>query len=363
MLGGMRLETDRHADVTHTTLSVVFLVVLILGTFWILRPFLTAILWATIISVAGWPALLRLQALVGGRRKLAVAIATILILLTVVVPVELSLETIVRNARNITEEIKSIESITLPAPPPALEHIPLGGRLASKWSWFAGLGPDARAAVLTPYTQKALQWFVAKAGSVGMMLLQFLLTTIITAIMLAKGESTRDGILLFANRLAGRRGRDAAVLAGKTIRGVVLGVVGTALIQTAMGGIGMWMTGVPAAALLTAVMFFLCLAQLGPIFVLAPAVGWLYWSGHSGMGTTLLVIAIITLASDNVIRPLLIKRGADLPLLLIFAGVIGGLIAFGIVGIFIGPVLLAVVYTLLTAWVTADPDFRSALQG
>jgi predicted PurR-regulated permease PerM len=196
-----------------------------------------------------------------------------------------------------------------------------------------------------------------------MMLLQFLLTTIITAIMLAKGESTRDGILLFANRLAGRRGRDAAVLAGKTIRGVVLGVVGTALIQTAMGGIGLWMTGVPAAALLTAVMFFLCLAQLGPIFVLAPAVGWLYWSGHSGMGTTLLVIAIITLASDNVIRPLLIKRGADLPLLLIFAGVIGGLIAFGVVGIFIGPVLLAVVYTLLTAWVTADPDFRSALQG
>jgi predicted PurR-regulated permease PerM len=195
------------------------------------------------------------------------------------------------------------------------------------------------------------------------MLIQFLLTTIITAIMFAKGESTRDGILLFANRLAGGRGRDAAILAGKTIRGVVLGVVGTALIQTAMGGIGLWITGVPAAALITAVMFFLCLAQLGPALVLAPAVAWQYWSGHTGMGTTLLVISIITVASDNVIRPLLIKRGANLPLLLIFAGVIGGLLAFGIVGIFIGPVVLAVVYTLLSAWVSADPDFRSALQG
>jgi predicted PurR-regulated permease PerM len=143
----------------------------------------------------------------------------------------------------------------------------------------------------------------------------------------------------------------------------VLGVVGTALIQTAMGGFGLWITGVPAAALLTAIMFFLCLAQLGPLLVLAPPVVWLYWSGHTGTGTTLLVISVITLASDNVIRPLLIKRGANLPLLLIFAGVIGGLIAFGIVGIFIGPVVLAVVYTLLTAWVTADPDFRSALQG
>src|SRR6516165_2215792 len=112
MLGRMRLEADRNADVTHTTLSVLFLAVLIVLTFWILRPFLTAIVWATIISVAGWPALMRLQGLVGGRRKVAVAIATIVILVTVFVPVELSLETILRNARNISEGVKSIESIT-----------------------------------------------------------------------------------------------------------------------------------------------------------------------------------------------------------------------------------------------------------
>jgi predicted PurR-regulated permease PerM len=293
----------------------------------------------------------------------AVAIATIVILLTVFVPVELSLETIVRSAGSITEGVKSIESITLPAPPPALEKIPLGRRLEAKWRWFAGLGPDARAEVLTPYTQKALQWFVAKAGSVGAMLIQFLLTTIVTAIMFANGERTRDGILLFASRLAGRRGHDAAILAAKTIRGVVLGVVGTALMQTAMGAIGLWVTGVPAAALLTAVMFFLCLAQLGPALVLGPAVAWLYWSGYTGMGTTLLVISVIAATSDNVVRPLLIRRGAPLPLLLIFAGVIGGLIAFGVVGIFIGPVVLSVVYALLSEWVSADPGFRSALQG
>ena len=131
----------------------------------------------------------------------------------------------------------------------------------------------------------------------------------------------------------------------------MLGVVVTALIQAAIGGAGLFIAGLPAAALLTAVMLFLCLAQLGPMLVLVPAVIWLYWSGANIAATTLLVITVIAGALDNVVRPWLIKRGANLPLVLIFAGVIGGLIAFGIVGLFIGPVVLTVAYTLLGAWV------------
>jgi len=208
--------------------------------------------------------------------------------------------------------------------------------------------------------QTALQWFVVKAGSVGMMLLQFLLTAIISAIILARGESVRDGLLQFAARLAGQQGRDVALLAARAIRGVVLGVVGTALIQAAIGGVGLFIAGLPAAALLTAVMLFLCLAQLGPMLVLVPAVAWLYWSGSNGAGTTLLVITAITAGLDNVVRPWLIKRGANLPLVLIFAGVIGGLLAFGIIGLFIGPVVLTVAYTLLGAWVKDDVPARSA---
>jgi predicted PurR-regulated permease PerM len=341
-------------DVTHTTLSVLFLAVLVVATFWVLRPFLTAILWATIVSVAMWPVLLRFEALLGGRRKLAVTIVTIVILLVVFVPVTLALSTIVRNAQEITGQIRSFESMTLPSPPQTLERLPFaGGRLAAKWRHFAALDPDQRAAVLTPYLQSALQWFASKAGGIGAMLIQFLLTTIISAILFANGERTRDGILHFATRLAGRQGHDVALLAARTIRGVVLAVVGTALIQTAIGGFGLFITGVPAAGLLAAVMLFLCLAQIGPILVLVPAVAWLYWSGQSGAGTTLLVFAVVAIATDNVLRPLLIKRGANLPLLLIFAGVIGGLIAFGVIGLFIGPVVLTVGYTMLGSWVNA----------
>jgi predicted PurR-regulated permease PerM len=194
-------------------------------------------------------------------------------------------------------------------------------------------------------------WFVDQAGSIGMMIVQFLLTVIIAAILYAGGETSTDAVRRFARRLAGQRGDDVTVLAGKAIRGVALGVGLTALVQSALGGIGLAVAGVPAAAVLTAVMFLLCVAQLGPVLVLIPAVIWLYWSGQNLWGTVLLVWSILVGSLDNFLRPILIKKGADLPLLLIFAGVIGGLLAFGIIGLFIGPVVLAVTYTLLGSWV------------
>jgi predicted PurR-regulated permease PerM len=136
---------------------------------------------------------------------------------------------------------------------------------------------------------------------------------------------------------------------------VALGVVVTAIVQSTAAGIGLAVSGIPYVTVLTAVIFMLCIAQLGPILVLAPAVGWLYWSGDPVWGTVLLVWTVIVGALDNVLRPILIKRGADLPLLLIFAGVIGGLVSFGIIGLFVGPVILAVTYRLLESWV-ADID-------
>lgn len=350
----MSSDTRAPSDLTHTTLSVLLIALLIASSFWVLSPFLMALLWATIISVTAWPLLLRLEAAFGNRRRLAVAVVTIGLLLVVFVPVMAALSTLVRNAEGITTEIRSLESVTIPEPPDWLAHLPVVGRtLVTRWREFAAFTPDERWAALAPYLQTALQWFVSKAGSLGAMLVQFLLTTIITAIILAKGETVRDGLLRFSRRLAGRQGEEAAVLAARAIRAVVLGVAVTALIQVAIGGTGLYLTGVPAAGLLSAVMLFFCLAQLGPLLVLLPPVAWLYWSGQTGAAITLLAISLVAGAIDNVIRPVLIKRGANLPLLLIFAGVIGGLIAFGIVGLFVGPVVLAVTFTLLKAWVGA----------
>jgi predicted PurR-regulated permease PerM len=251
--------------------------------------------------------------MLGGRRGLAVAIVTVTLLLAVFVPVLLALATIARNAQTLTGEIRSLESMALPAPPAVLEDVPFAGqRLTQEWRRLAALSPEERSGLITPHLQTALQWLAAKAGSVGTMLVQFLLTTIISAIVLARGEIVRDGILAFARRLAGQQGYDVTIRAGQAIRSVVLGVVITALLQAAIGGVGLALSGIPAASLLAAVMLFLCLAQLGPVPVLAPAVIWLYWSGQSGAGTLLLAVAIVAVAIDNVVRPLLIRRGASL---------------------------------------------------
>ena len=342
-------------DITHTVLSVLFIGLLIAVCFWILLPFLVSLIWASVIVIATWPLLERLQARLAKRRGVAVAVMVVLMLLIILIPVMSAVVTIARNAHTLTEQARMLTSEPLPGPPAWLERVPIAGEtLAERWRTFVSLDPADRSAKLATRAKEALQWFAAHAGGIGATMIQLLLTVIISIILYAKGEVARDGILRFARRLAGKQGEDVAILAGKAVRGVVLGVVVTALIQAAIGGVGLFIAGVPAAGLLTAVMLILCLAQLGPLLVLVPSVIWLYWSGQPVWGTVLIAFSAVAGTIDNVLRPILIRRGADLPLLLIFSGVIGGLVAFGVIGLFIGPVVLAVTYTLLRAWVTGN---------
>jgi predicted PurR-regulated permease PerM len=207
---------------------------------------------------------------------------------------------------------------------------------------------------LAPYGGSAIQWFITEVGGYGVLVLQFLLTVVFAALLYANGEHAASWMKRFGRRLAGERGETSIRLAGQAVRGVALGVVVTALAQSVLGGVGLAIARIPFAAVLTAVMFMLAIAQVGPLLVLVPAVAWLYWSSSTGWGTFLLIWALVVGTMDNFLRPILIKKGADLPLLLIFAGVVGGLIAFGLIGIFVGPVVLAVGHTLLAAWVDEE---------
>jgi len=351
-------------DLTRTVLAVLFIGGLIGFSFWILRPFLGAIVWATMIVVATWPVMLALQARLWGKRGLAVTVMTLALLSVLIVPFSLAIGTIVANADEVVGWAKSLATFKAPPPPAWVGNLPLvGGKAAQAWGQVAAAGIQGLAAKAAPYLGSVTRWFVAEVGSVGLVLVQFLLTVVISAILYLHGQSAATGVRRFAHRLAGPQGENALQLAGQAIRGVALGVVVTAIAQSVLGGLGLAIAGVPFAPILTAVMFLLAIAQLGPLLVLVPAVAWLYWSGSSGWGTFLLVWTIVVGAMDNFVRPILIKKGADLPLLLIFAGVIGGLMAFGLIGIFVGPVVLAVGYTLLAAWLqdehdTAEPDGR-----
>ncbi len=204
------------------------------------------------------------------------------------------------------------------------------------------MGGSAIMAKVRPYIGTTTSWFVGQAAHIGKLLVYCGLMLLFSALLYWRGEQVAYGFRYFATRLAAKRGDAAVLLAGQAVRAVALGVVVTALTQAVLGGIGLAVSGVPYAALLTVVMIFTCLVQLGPLLVLVPSIIWLYWSGDTTWGTVLLVWSCVVGTMDNVIRPVLIRMGADLPMILILTGVIGGLIAFGMIGLFIGPVLLAV---------------------
>lgn len=354
----------RTHDVTSITLTVLFISLMIVAAFWTIRPFLTPFIWAVIIVVATWPAMLRVQSILKGKRWAAVLVMTAGLMMLLVLPLSATIINIVERSGEIMNMVRSLSTVSLASPPGWLADLPLvGAGLTEKWQQLSVTGSQELPQKLIPYSNRILTWFVNQAGNIGMMLLNFLLTVIISAILYAKGEKASNGAISLARRLAGRNGETTLLLAARSIRSVALGVVLTALIQSAIAGAGITIAGIPAPMLVTGIIFVLCIAQIGPAPVLIPCLIWLYWSGETLMGTILLPFAVTACIIDNIIRPILIRRGGDMPLILIFAGVIGGLVAFGIIGLFIGPVVLAVIYTLLTAWVAEGGIAENSASG
>jgi predicted PurR-regulated permease PerM len=351
-------------DITRIVLAVIFIVALIGSSIWILRPFLGAIVWAGTIVVATWSLMIRVQARLRNKRSLAVAVMTLFLLCVLVVPLTFAIGAIVSNVDEIVAWARSLADFRAPSPPEWLADLPLvGAKAIELWEGVAAAGIQGVTVRAAPYAGIFVGWLVARLGNIGILLVEFLLTVILAAALYANGEHVAQRVLRFGRRLAGSGGENAVQLAGQTIRGVALGIVVTALAQTILAGLGLVIAGVPFAGVLTAAMLLLSIAQIGVVPVLGCAVAWLYWNGESTWGTFLLVWTIVAGTVDNFLRPILIKRGADLPLLLVFAGVVGGLFAFGLIGIFVGPVVLAVADALLTAWIDGDTKNDRAGEG
>ena len=345
------LDRPAARDLPRITMGVLAILVLIFAAGWIVLPFVAATVWATMIVIATWPMLIAIQRRLGGRRGPAVTVMVLLLLAVLVVPIWVAITTVDDNVARVVEVGKEVFEHGLPQPPDWVEKVPFAGpRVAEQWRSLAG-DPAALSGRIQPYLKEAVRWIAAEVGKVGSAVVQLLLTVVISGILYATGEKAAEGVRSFLRRLAGPRGDDSAILAAKAIRAVALGIVVTAILQTVLAGIGLAIGRVPAAGALAAVVFLLCIAQLGPLLVMGPAAGWLFANGSTGRGIAVLVFMIAAMTLDNFVRPVLIKKGADLPLLLILSGVFGGLLAFGIVGLFVGPVTLAVAWTLVSSWV------------
>ena len=337
-------------DLPRTVIGVLVIGVLMVASFWVLRPFLLSLVWSMMIVVATWPLMLTVQARLR-RRALAVTVMSVAMLVVFIAPVLLMIQTLAEHGDTIVGWTHTLADTPIPPPPQWVQNVPLvGEKVAAAWMAIADAGKGALAARITPYATDAAKWLARAAGGLGLLGVQLLLTLLISVILYSNGEQARNTLIRFGRRLAGDNGERVVLLAGASIRAVALGVIVTALTQTVLGGLGLALAGIPFAGFLTALILLFCIAQIGPMIVMIPAVVWLFWDNQTGWGIALLVWSLIVGTMDNVLRPYLIRKGADLPLLLIFSGVIGGLIAFGIIGLFVGPVVLAVTYTLLVQW-------------
>ncbi|WP_245643839.1 AI-2E family transporter YdiK [Paraburkholderia oxyphila] len=339
-------------DLPRIVLATISLLLLIGGSLYVLRPFVPALIWGSMIVVATWPPFVALQRRLGGRRAPAVMIMLLVQIAVIVVPFYAAVATLTSHATDITAFVKNLPDYALPAPPHWVANIPLGGRrLAQEWQTLSDAGPGGVLAKVQPYASVAARWLLARASQLGMFAVYLMLMVIVCGMLYARGEIAAQLVIRVAERVAPRNGEQIVHLAAQSVRAIALGVVVTAIIQASLGALGVWVAGVPFAGIIAALLLMFCLIQAGPLLPLLGCVAWTFANGSRVVAIVLLVWSIGVTMIDNFLRPILIRRAVELPLVLILFGVLGGLISIGVVGLFVGPVVLAVTYHLLLAWV------------
>jgi len=339
-----------------STLTLVVLAILIVGCFLVLQPFLTAIVWAAILCTTMWPLFRRVSAWLGGRRSLAAAAMVALIAVTMLAPFVIAGVTLAENADRVGAAVRLAIANGPPDPPPWVAGLPLVGEsVAATWATFAhdtaGLLDEAHT-----YIEPARKVLLEAGKTVLGGLVQLALSVFIAFFFFRDGEAIIERARGALERLAGERGHRLSTVATLTVRGVVVGLLGTALAQGVLMAIGLLLVGVKAAPLLGLVTFFLSPVPVGPPLVWIPAGLLLLQQGAIGSGTFILLWGLLVVSTvDNILKPLIISRGSDLPFVLVLLGVLGGAVAFGFIGVFLGPVLLAVGAALVREWAVSTP--------
>jgi predicted PurR-regulated permease PerM len=347
-------------------LTLAVLALLIVGCFLVLQPFITALVWAAILCVTSWPLFSRLRKRFHRHDWLAALSMLLLITVVLFAPFVIVGTTIADNADAVAAWAKEVLSQGPPEPPDWIATLPLiGERLAAYWMTMAHDTPRLMGE-LRQYIEPARRIAVASGVTVAAALFQLALSILIAFFIFRDGDEIIGRLRAGIARLAGEHGGRLANVAVGTVRGVVLGILGTALVQGVLAGIGFWIAGIKAAPLLGFVTFLLSPVPIGPPLVWVPAGLWLINVGETGWGIFVLLWgALVVSTIDNVLKPLIISHGSDLPFVLVLLGVLGGVVAFGFIGVFLGPVLLAVGYGLLQEWAAhkseADPEPASTM--
>lgn len=331
-------------------LGWISLALLLGGCLLVLLPFVTALLWGTVLSVSSWPLYRRLVKLLGGRRTFAAFLMALAMICVILLPFVIIGATLGDNVTELTAATQRWMDAGPPAPPKWLAKVPgVGQRAADYWVSLAA-DSSKLVAVGKRFLQPVSGWLLTGGLALGRGLIELALSILIAFFLFRDGGKAAERLVAAVVRIAGERGQHLLEVAGNTVRGVVYGILGTALVQAVMAGIGFAIAGVPGAGVLALLTFFLSVVPVGPPLVWLPAALWLFNQGATGWGIFMLVWGMGVSSVDNVVKPWIISQGSAMPFLLIFFGVIGGALAFGFVGVFLGPTLLAVGYRLVAEW-------------
>jgi len=325
----------------------------------LVAPFFLFLLWAVVLTVALYPLYAWLAAKLGGRKVSSAVLVTLVCLAIVIGPVAVLVVSLAETLQGWLLGL-SAGALKLPPLPEKLATLPLvGEKIATAWGHAANSMEDVLTKIgpmLVPAGGRILAVLAALSGSV----LFFIVSIILSGCLFVPGPMLAKGAKRFADRIIAPRGAEFVDLAGATIRNVSRGVIGVAVIQGLLTGVLLIVFAVPLAGLLTFVALFLCIIQIGPALVIIPTIIWAWSSWDLVPALLFTVLMIPVMLVDNVLRPILMSRGLDVPMLVILIGVLGGTIAYGLLGLFLGPVILAVFYELVVAWVKVGEEEKAA---
>ncbi|MEF1310726.1 AI-2E family transporter [Vibrio mytili] len=355
----MNKQSERHesklfiSNMVESSIRIGLIFVLLMFTYDIIKPFIVPVIWGAIIAVALMPLTQKLQRAYGGRRGLAATTIALLGIALLVTPLVMVSGSIYDGATHALEVLQS-GSVKIPGPKPSVADWPLvGDKLFDTWTMFA---TNLEQAIQTfmPQIKSGLTALLGMVGGAIGSLLLSILSLAIAAGFMTYSESLSSGLTTIAIRTAGDNAKSWATMIAGTIKSVLLGVVGVAAIQALIIGAGFFIFGVPAAGLLTLILMILCIAQLPALLAVLPVIGYMYMTQDSSTATMFTVWAVVGALSENLLKPMLMGRGVDVPMPVILIGAIGGMLFYGIVGLFLGAVILAIWYELFVWWLNIE---------
>lgn len=354
----MEVTDDNKAftkNVIEVAIKIVILGAVIIWSFQVIQPFLIPIIWGIILAVAMEPLIARVVKILGGRRTLISVFFVFVILAAIVIPAVFLVTSSIETVEDLTAKIHQ-GTLVIPPPPAKIADWPLVGEPLHQIWQLAATNLEGALKQFFPQIKTAAGILL---GSVGGGLAGFamvIISTCIAGFFLAKAEKSSAAARRIIIRLAGENGAEITDLATATIRGVMQGVVGVALIQAVLAAVGMIVAGVPAAGLWAALVLIVAVVQLPAILVLGPVAAYVFSVSETTPAVIFLVWAIIVSGCDSILKPLLMGRGIDIPMLVILIGALGGMMLSGIIGLFAGAVILAIMYTLFMEWMDENDE-------